>query len=120
MESAQQFQLTTPQSTRKVVPRPNGPGHQRFLLTVTMLSRSSSPPSFLVSKFSSSDDIPDIDLIVLKRTIPTTARQSEYRVQKRVKSLMIELRVLSHDPIRKHENIIKFLGIAWEMDPDPS
>jgi serine/threonine protein kinase len=73
--------------------------------------------SFVVSRFSSQDDIPDLDLIVLKRTIPTTASQSEYRVQKRVKSLMIELRVLTHDPIRKHENIIKFLGIAWETDP---
>jgi serine/threonine protein kinase len=30
---------------------------------------------------------------------------------------MTELRILTHDPITKHENIIKFHGIAWETDP---
>ena len=27
---------------------------------------------------------------------------------------MLELRILAHDPIRKYENIVTLLGLAWE------
>jgi serine/threonine protein kinase len=73
--------------------------------------------SFVVSIMTTQDDIPGLDAIVLKRTIPSTAAQSGGRVRKRIESLMLELRVLTHGPIRKHENIVEFLGVAWETDP---
>jgi hypothetical protein len=38
--------------------------------------------SFVVSRFVSQEDIPDMDLIVLKRTIPMAVSQSKYAVQK--------------------------------------
>jgi serine/threonine protein kinase len=63
------------------------------------------------------DDIPGVGNLVFKRTIPTSTEQSAHQIQKRLQSLMLELRVLAHHPIRQHENIVKFLGIAWETDP---
>jgi hypothetical protein len=67
--------------------------------------------SFVVSTMTGQDDIPGHTL-VLKRTIPSATTQSGERVRKRIESLMLELRVLTHGPIRKHENIVKFLEIA--------
>jgi len=60
---------------------------------------------------------PDIGSLVFKRTLPTSVELSAIEIQKRLRSLMLELRVLAHDPIQHHENIVDFLGIAWETDP---
>jgi ankyrin repeat protein len=61
--------------------------------------------------------VPDSDVLVFKRTIPTVEKEDALKVRKRIEALMRELRVLTHDPIRKHENIVDLLGIAWETDP---
>jgi serine/threonine protein kinase len=66
--------------------------------------------------FKKSLDVPGIGSVAFKRTIPSLISESPYKRQKRIKSLMLELRVLAHDPIRNHENIVNLLGIAWETD----
>lgn len=67
------------------------------------------------------DFTPDINALVFKRTIPTSNKQTQYEIQKRLRSLMLELRALVHDPIRRHRNIVDILGVAWEADPfDPT
>lgn len=73
--------------------------------------------SFVVSSMTAQDDIPGLHTIILKRSIPSTASQSADKVRRRIESLMLELRVLTHNPIRTHENIVDLLGIAWETDP---
>lgn len=54
---------------------------------------------------------------VLKRTIPIAKKQNDATFQNRIKMMMLELRTLAHDPIRKHENIVNLLGLTWETDP---
>ena len=38
--------------------------------------------------------------------------------QLRIKSTISEILVLSHPPVRDHENIVDFLGITWDIEPD--
>ncbi|KEF58404.1 serine/threonine protein kinase [Exophiala aquamarina CBS 119918] len=79
--------------------------------------------SFYVTCSGNKQDsaVPDSDVLVFKRTIPTVEKEDALKDRKRVDALMRELRVLTHDPIRKpirkHENIVELLGIAWETDP---
>lgn len=67
-------------------------------------------------------DFSNFSHIVFKRTIPSTStptsQKSHHRRHRlRFSSLMLELRVLTHDPIRLHPNVVNLLGIAWETDP---
>ena len=73
--------------------------------------------SFMVSVFSTEESIAGLEKCVLKRTIPLARKQNEAIFQNRINAMMLELRTLTHDPIRQHENIVKFLGITWETDP---
>lgn len=38
-------------------------------------------------------------------------------IRKRLKHILFELRVLTHEPLIGHDNIVRFLGITWEDDP---
>lgn len=57
------------------------------------------------------------DIIAFKQTIPRTRTENESRAKRRIHDIMLELRVLCHDAIRRQENIVKLLGIGWETDP---
>lgn len=37
-------------------------------------------------------------------------------IRKRLKHILFEIRVLTHEPLVGHENIVRFLGITWEDD----
>lgn len=37
-------------------------------------------------------------------------------LQKRLKHMLFEIRVLTHEPLMFHENVIQLLGITWEDD----
>lgn len=73
--------------------------------------------SFMVSVFSDHEKEDGLKRFVLKRTIPLAKKQNDAGFQNRIKAMMLELRTLAHDPVRKHENIVNILGLAWETDP---
>lgn len=73
--------------------------------------------SFMVSVFSDHEKVDGLKRFVLKRTIPLAKKQNDEIFQNRIKAMMLELRTLAHDPVRKHENIVNLLGLAWETDP---
>jgi serine/threonine protein kinase len=73
--------------------------------------------SFMVSVFYNDENVGGLKQIVLKRTIPLAKKQNDAMFQNRIKAMMLELRTLAHDPVRKHENIVNLLGLAWETDP---
>ncbi|KAK7948963.1 uncharacterized protein PG986_009849 [Apiospora aurea] len=52
--------------------------------------------------------------IVVKRTKESIHRQNSGGLR----SLLSELRIRSHPPIRDHSNIVKFKGIAWDFEDD--
>ncbi|KAH8123693.1 ankyrin [Trichoderma asperelloides] len=58
--------------------------------------------------------------IVLKSVLPVrdfTDREE----QARLGAIILELRALSHQPLRNHRNIVKLLGLGWETDwEDPT
>ena len=58
-----------------------------------------------------------LDVVAFKQTVPGTRSENADSKKRRIRDIMLELRVLCHDPIRKHENVVKLLGIAWETDP---
>jgi hypothetical protein len=71
--------------------------------------------SFLVSAFLDHTFFPGTNRLVLKRRIPLT--KCDHTEDKRIiASMMLELRVLTHTPVRKHENIVQLLGVGWETD----
>ncbi|MCJ1251626.1 hypothetical protein MMC30_008861 [Trapelia coarctata] len=73
--------------------------------------------SFFVSAVPPDEEGNLLHKIAVKRSIPAASTKSDESTNRRVRSMILELRVLTHNPIRKHENIVKLLGIAWEMDP---
>lgn len=73
--------------------------------------------SFFVQYVPPDETLPWIEKIVLKRSMPSVRTQSTAKVQKRIKSMMLELRLLAHGPLRRHPNIVELMGIAWETDP---
>ena len=40
----------------------------------------------------------------------------ESGMQERLKHMLFEMRVLTHEPLMFHDNIVRFLGITWEDD----
>jgi serine/threonine protein kinase len=71
------------------------------------------------SRFSSEErrrlDELEVSGIVLKRL----RHQSSSRADdaNRLAAILFELRVLTHKPLHKHENIVTFVGLLWEGDP---
>lgn len=55
--------------------------------------------------------------VVFKRTVPQARPQSDQTFRTRIEAMMLELRALAHEPIRKHQNIVNIQGITWETDP---
>ncbi|KAM5349443.1 hypothetical protein ACJ41O_005948 [Fusarium nematophilum] len=39
-------------------------------------------------------------------------------LQRRLRRILFEIRVLTHEPLMFHDNIVRFLGISWEDDMD--
>ncbi|KAK3385136.1 hypothetical protein B0H63DRAFT_472415 [Podospora didyma] len=75
--------------------------------------------TFFRASVLSDPDSPDgLAQYVFKHTIPAArqARNAEDLFRSRVRAMMLELRALAHPPIRRHENIVKLMGIAWETD----
>jgi hypothetical protein len=55
---------------------------------------------------------------VVVKTPRITSRSEDVgaELQKRLKHILFEIRVLSHEPLMFHENVIRLLGITWEDD----
>lgn len=85
-----------------------------FNTHLNLLGYGSSFSVFVIPK---DEQYPGWDTIVMKRTIPTLEIQSQEKIENRINDMMLELRVLCHDPIQKHDNIVNLLGVAWETDP---
>jgi serine/threonine protein kinase len=81
---------------------------------LTLLGHGSS---FMVSVVSGHETVFSLRRFVLKRTILLAKKQDEEVYRNRINAVMLELRTLVHDTIRKHENIVNILGLAWETDP---
>jgi serine/threonine protein kinase len=54
--------------------------------------------------------------IILKSVLQSSGNQTGREEQARIRDSILELRALSHKPLRNHKNIIKLLGLAWETD----
>jgi len=48
--------------------------------------------------------------------ITSRAEQAGAGIQRRLRHVLFELRVLSHEPIMFHPNVVRLLGISWEDD----
>ncbi|KAK3348712.1 ankyrin repeat-containing domain protein [Lasiosphaeria hispida] len=55
-------------------------------------------------------------IIILKSVLQSSAKQPNREEQARIRDSILELRALSHKPLRNHKNIIKLLGLTWETD----
>jgi serine/threonine protein kinase len=74
--------------------------------------------SFMVSVFPDHEETDNgLKRLVLKRTIPLAKKQHEEIYRNHIRAMMLELQTLVHDAVRKHENIVNLLGLAWETDP---
>jgi len=94
--------------------------------------RIGSGGTFLVYKsdLNLSDDIPNIgfsegtapDGCVLKRTRanPLCREEGMDTEASRYAAIIAELQLLTHLPIAEHENIITFLGLAWDLEVGPN
>ncbi|KAI9706668.1 MAG: hypothetical protein M1836_003677 [Candelina mexicana] len=61
---------------------------------------------------------PDSANVVLKSGVFFEAQKPETQSFMRlVNNIMLELRVLTHRPLRVHPNIVKLLQVSWEADP---
>ncbi|KAI9769607.1 MAG: hypothetical protein M1839_003609 [Geoglossum umbratile] len=80
------------------------------------LTKIGSGSSFYVSAIRKGPKFFGADGVVIKHTIPASKFDTNEGDKTRINALMFELRVLSHKPIRKHENIANLLGLAWETD----
>ena len=72
---------------------------------------------FTVSALSDELEESSLVKVVFKRTVPQARLQSDQVFRTRIEAMMLELRALAHEPIRKHENIVNIQGITWETDP---
>ncbi|KAH6900177.1 hypothetical protein B0T10DRAFT_554713 [Thelonectria olida] len=50
--------------------------------------------------------------------ISSKKEEAESGLQRRLKRMLFEIRVLTHEPLMFHDNIVQFLGISWEDDMD--
>ncbi|KAL8791975.1 MAG: hypothetical protein Q9195_005464 [Heterodermia aff. obscurata] len=61
---------------------------------------------------------PNSENVVLKSGMFFEAQKPEMQsLLKLVNNIMLELRVLTYQPLRIHPNIVKLLRVAWEADP---
>jgi serine/threonine protein kinase len=58
------------------------------------------------------------DKIVMKRMRYTNDEIQEQQRAKLYRACMMEVRALTHPPLKGHLNIVTLLGVAWEPDPD--
>lgn len=56
------------------------------------------------------------DHIALKSVLTTYTHDDSPEVKARLVSAMLELRVLSHPQVRREENIVRLLAVAWQSD----
>lgn len=47
----------------------------------------------------------------------STVSSSSHTIQGDWKDILFEIRVLLHEPIRYHPNIVRLLGIQWGLSP---
>jgi len=59
---------------------------------------------------------PDSRNVVLKSRIPDETQDSRLVTTARLKALLLELRVLTHPPLRSHRNIVQLVQIGWQSD----
>ncbi|KAH0536974.1 hypothetical protein FGG08_006202 [Glutinoglossum americanum] len=80
------------------------------------LTKIGSGSSFYVSAIREGSKFFGSDSIVIKHTIPVSKLETKEGDKARISALMFELQVLAHKPIRRHENVVNLLGLAWETD----
>lgn len=73
--------------------------------------------SFSVSVVAADSSLDSYRAVAFKRCIPPFRGEEDDEVKRRIRDIMLELRVLCHEPIRLQENVVKLLAIAWEADP---
>jgi serine/threonine protein kinase len=56
------------------------------------------------------------DDIIYKRPLIKLANTGRILEENILKAVILEVRILSHEPIRKHPHIVRLLGIAWDRD----
>ena len=54
--------------------------------------------------------------VVFKSSLPTTIKNRDKDELQRLDLILRELRVLTHPPIRDHENIVSLFSVGWEGD----
>ena len=74
--------------------------------------------TFAVRRFVGDLETAGVDEHIALKTILTTYSHTDSaEVKARLVSAMLELRVLSHPRIRREENIVRLLSVAWQSDP---
>jgi len=60
--------------------------------------------------------LPEHHDVVFKTTLRSLDRIDKTDEARRLEALLLELRVLTHLPLRDHDNIVKLLQVGWEGD----
>jgi serine/threonine protein kinase len=60
--------------------------------------------------------LPEHHDVVFKTTLRSLDRIDKTDEARRLEALLLELRVLTHPPLRDHDNIVKLLQVGWEGD----
>jgi serine/threonine protein kinase len=56
------------------------------------------------------------DIIYKSPLLSVDRTTGRIREEARLKAIILEVRIPSHEPIRKHPNIVRLLGMAWDRD----
>jgi serine/threonine protein kinase len=55
--------------------------------------------------------------VVLKSRRAEPDRERDLTLVQKLEAILLELRVLTHPPLRHHENIVQLIQVGWEGDP---
>jgi serine/threonine protein kinase len=54
--------------------------------------------------------------VVFKTRVPELNKGENSSFMDKIEAILLELRVLTHSPLRNHENIVKLIQVGWEGD----
>jgi serine/threonine protein kinase len=54
--------------------------------------------------------------VVFKSRVPDPDQDGNTPFMQKIEAILLELRVLTHSPLRKHDNIVRLIQVGWEGD----